>query len=343
MSKLAKPQASKPATIKDVANAVGLSIATVSRALSNPSMLNAATLERVSRAIDELGYRPNLTARNLKTNETRLTMVVVPSLSPFFLEFFHGAEQAARERGYSVLVGHTDRDPDRERGFIDQVNSRRADGMVLVSSMDMATLSAGSHRLPPIVIALDIAPDTDLPNVRVDHAAAAAEATKHLLSLGHRRIAHIAGAAASPMTMHRLEGFQRALAAYGVPYDPQLCVQGAFTVESGEQAMEALLARTAAPTAVFAANDEMAIGAIRALRRAGLKVPQDVSVIGFDDQLIAALYEPPLSTVRIPTFEIGYLAMTKLIRMMAGERIEDSTVLPCQLVIRHSTLKLADA
>jgi LacI family repressor for deo operon, udp, cdd, tsx, nupC, and nupG len=337
------PLGGKPATIKDVAEAVGLSIATVSRALSNPSMLNATTLERVSKAIDELGYRPNLTARNLKTNETRLVMVVVPSLSPFFLELFRGAEQAARETGYSVLVGHTERDPDRERGFIDQVNSRRADGMVLVSSMDRAVLSKGAHRLPPIVIALDIGPDNDLPNVRVDHAAAAAEITSHLLALGHRRIAHIAGASVSPMTMHRLEGFQRALAAYGVAYDPQLCVQGAFTMESGEQAMDALLADTAAPTAVFAANDEMAVGAIRALRRAGLRVPQDVSVVGFDDQRIAALYEPPLSTVRIPTFDIGYLSMRKLTQILAGETVAEDTMLPCEMILRQSTLPLAGA
>jgi len=331
------PTSGKPATIKDVAEAVGLSIATVSRALSNPGMLNASTLERVSKAIDELGYRPNLTARNLKTNETRLVMLVVPSLSPFFLEFFRGAEQAAAETGYSVLVGHTERDPDRERGFIDQVNSRRADGIVLISSMDMALLSKGSRRLPPIVLAIDTSPDADLPSVRVDHAAAAAEATAHLLSLGHRRIAHLIGATASPMSAHRLEGYQRALAAAGVAFDPDLCVQGAFTVESGEQAMEALLAKTAAPTAVFAANDEMAIGAIRALRRAGLRVPQDVSVMGFDDQRIAALYEPALSTVKIPTFEIGYLSMKKLTRLLAGETVERETLLPCQLLVRQST------
>ncbi|OJU10089.1 MAG: hypothetical protein BGN86_06100 [Caulobacterales bacterium 68-7] len=328
----------KPATIKDVAEAVGLSIATVSRALSNPSMLNAATLERVSKAIDELGYRPNLTARNLKTNETRLIIVTAPSLSPFFLEFFRGAEQAARETNYSVLIGHTERDPVRERGFVDQVNSRRADGMVLVSSMGLATLSEGARRLPPMVIALDIGPDNDLPNVRVDHAAAAAEATEHLLSLGHRRIAHIKGAEFSPMTAHRLEGFQRALAAHGVPFDPTLVAQGAFTMESGEQAMESLLAAGPPPTAVFAANDEMAVGAIRALRRAGLRTPQDVSVVGFDDQRIAALYEPPLTTVRIPTFEIGYLSVKKLTRMLAGEAAELETVLPCQLIIRQSTL-----
>lgn len=338
MKRSVTPQAGRPVTIKHVAEAVGLSISTVSRALSNPGVLNAETLARVSKAIDELGYRPNLTARNLKTNETRLVMVVAPSLSPFFLEFFRGAEQAARENGYSVLVGHTGRDPERERGFIEQVDSRRADGMVLVSSLSIASHSKGRGGLPPIVVALDISPDTDLPNVRVDNAAAAAEATAYLLSLGHRRIAHIAGAVVSPLTLHRMEGYRRALAEHGLAFDPGLCAEGDFTMESGEQAMDGLLAAGPPPTAVFAANDEMAVGAIRALRRAGLRVPQDVSVMGIDDQRIAALYEPPLSTVHLPTFDIGYLSMIKLTRLLAGGSVDAETVLPCRLVVRQSTL-----
>jgi LacI family repressor for deo operon, udp, cdd, tsx, nupC, and nupG len=220
------------------------------------------------------------------------------------------------------------------------VNSRRADGLILVTSVDQQALLAGMRRLPPMILALDVTAGAELPTVRVDHAAAAAQATDYLIGLGHRRIAHIAGAAASAMTIHRLEGFQRALEQRGVPVDPLLCAQGAFTVESGEQAMNEILARTAPPTAVFAANDEMAVGAIRALRRAGLSVPQDVSVLGFDDQRIAALYEPALTTVRIPTYEIGYRSMIELSRSLAGEPVDADVILPCQLIVRDSARAL---
>ena len=330
----------RPATIKDVAKAVGLSIATVSRAISHPHLLSKSTLARVHAAVEELGYRPNVTAQNLKWNNTRLVVVVVPSLSPFFLDFFRGAEQGARETGYSVLVGHTDRELAREADFIDQVNSRRADGLILVTSADQQALLGQARRLPPMILALDVTAGTDLPAVRVDHAAAAAQATEYLLGLGHRRIAHIAGAKASAMTAHRLEGFQRALAERGVAFDPAFCAQGAFTVDSGEQAMERILSRGPPPTAVFAANDEMAVGAVRALRRAGLSVPGDVSVLGFDDQRIAALYEPALTTVRIPTYEIGYRSMIELARSLAGKTVEADVILPCQLVIRDSARAL---
>jgi LacI family repressor for deo operon, udp, cdd, tsx, nupC, and nupG len=326
----------RPATIRDVAAAVGLSIATVSRAISNPSLLNSQTLERVEKAIAELGYRPNLTARNLRYRETRLIMVVVPSLSPFFLEFFRGAEQAANETGYNVLVGHTDRDPVRELAFIDQVRSRRADGIVLVTSADLTALGEGSEDLPPTVVALDINAGSGLPTVRVDHTAAAEMATAYLLNLGHTRIAHIAGAQGSGMATHRLEGYQHALVAHGVDYDPALVLQGDFTVESGEQAMESFLTRAAPPTAVFAANDEMAVGAIRALRAHGFDVPRDVSVLGFDDQRIAGIYDPPLTTVRIPTFEIGYRSTLELARLLSGEAIPPDVVLDCELIVRGS-------
>lgn len=330
-------QTNRPATIREVAAAVGLSIATISRAISNPSLVNAQTLEKVEKAIAELGYRPNLTARNLRYRETRLIMVVVPSLSPFFLEFFRGAEQAARETGYSVLVGHTGRDPMREVGFIHQVKSRRADGLVLVTSADLTALSLDVDDLPPIVMALDINAGSGLPTVRVDHTAAAEMATKYLLDLGHRRIVHIAGPLRSGMATHRLEGYKAALEAHGVACDPQLCLQGDFTVESGEEAMEAFLANAPPPTAVFAANDEMAVGAIRVLRARGLKVPQDVSVLGFDDQRIAGIYDPPISTVRIPTFEIGYRSTLELAQLLSGQVIAPDIVLACELVVRDST------
>lgn len=321
-------------TITDVAQSLGVSIATVSRALTKPELLSEETRARVLEGIDRLGYQPNLLARDLRTRESRVAFVVVPSLSPFFLEVFRGVEKAATKTGYTVLMGHTDRDAAREHVFFDQVESRRADGIILVTSSHASALAERKSRMPPVVAALEQIEDRPLPVVRIDHRAAAAEATRHLLDLGHRRIAHITGPLSSPMSVHRLEGFQDAM---GEAYDPALRIEGAFTVQSGEQAMQTLLALSPRPTAVFAANDEMAIGAVAATKAAGLRVPHDISVIGFDDQRIATLYDPPLTTVHIPTAEIGYRSMLMLERVLGDSLTERDIVLPTRIVVRATT------
>jgi LacI family repressor for deo operon, udp, cdd, tsx, nupC, and nupG len=235
------------------------------------------------------------------------------------------------------MVGHTDRQGEREVAFVDRVRSRRADGVILATSVDSGGMHTARGNTPPVVVALDECGVGHLPSVCVDHEAAAFAATSHLLDLGHRRIAHIAGAQGSSMSQHRLRGFRRALAAAGAPFEPQLLFQGDFTVEAGERAMERFLTIPRRPTAVFAANDEMALGALRACRRAGLKVPRDLSVVGFDDQRIAALTEPALTTVGVPTMALGRQAMLQLGRILSGETVEQKLVLPTALALRAST------
>lgn len=336
-----RPATIRPATIRDVARAAGLSIATVSRALNRPELLNEDTRRIVNEAVARLDYRPSVAAKRLRGNRTDLILVVVPSLSPFFLDIFAGVEAAAERAGFSVLVGHTDRNSARERLFVDQVGASRADGIILVTSVDLPTLT-GMGWLPPTVVALDVDGGGGLPMVRVDHVAGAEDATNILLNLGHTRVAHILGPERSGMTRHRLEGYQRALAAHGLNVNPDYCVRGDFTVESGVAAINALLALPSPPTAVFAANDQMAIGAIRGLRRRGLQVPRDMSIFGFDDERIAALCDPPLSTVRIPTFEIGRTAMEQMLRLLEGAGMEHDLVLPTELVIRDTAAPAPD-
>jgi LacI family repressor for deo operon, udp, cdd, tsx, nupC, and nupG len=332
-----QPARLRPATIKDVARDLGLSVATVSRALTKPKMLRPATIARVREAVERLGYRPNLVAQNLKTRTTGIVYVIVPSLSPFFLEIFRGTERAAQEGGYSVVMGHTDRHPDREGEFFDQVACGRADGVLLVSTAEAEAIVNHKRQLPPTVVVLEAVEGQVFPTVRVDHRKAAMEATNHLIALGHRRIAHITGPARSPMANHRREGYLAALAAADIKAGEESCVPGEFTVASGEAAMASLLARPKPPTAVFSANDEMAIGAIRAIKSAGLRVPQDISIMGFDDQRIAGIYDPPLSTVHLPTFDLGYNAMVKLRCILAEESYEEELVLNTTLVQRGTT------
>jgi LacI family repressor for deo operon, udp, cdd, tsx, nupC, and nupG len=331
------PFARRPATIKDVARELDISVATVSRALSKPHLLRPATVQRVREAVDRLGYRPNLVAQNLKLGSTRIIYVVIPSLSPFFLEIFRGIERAALELGYSAMIGHTGRDPAREGEYFDQVACGRADGVMLLSSARVETPAPHQHQLPPTVAVLEAAEGQDFPSVRVDHIQAAMQATNHLIELGHRRIAHITGNARAPMAVHRRQGFIAAMQAAGLKNAEENCVPGEFTPEAGQSAMEILLARPQLPTAVFAANDEIAIGAIRAIRAAGLKVPEDISVIGYDDQRLGRIYDPPLTTVHVPTFDLGYQAMVKMRRILAREDFEHDALLPTHVVKRATT------
>ena len=333
-------QPGRSATLRDVAAACGMSISTVSRALRTPGLLNAETLTVVRAAIAKLDYRPSIMAQTLRGDRTRLVLVVVPSLSPFFLEIFRGAEDAAARADYSVLVGHTDRDPAREHHLVEQAAAGRADGVILVTSVDLPSRSAAPST-PPIVIALDVGSDTALPTVRVDHVAAAAEATRYLIEIGHRAIAHISGPPTSGMSGHRIEGYRQALHEAGIAFDPALCVDGGFTVESGFAAIARLLALPKRPTAIFAANDQSAIGAAQGLRSAGLDVPGDMALFGFDDERIAALYDPPLSTVRIPTFDIGFRAMEQMLCILDGETVERDVVLETELAVRQSAMPLA--
>ena len=330
------PSPRRPATIKDVARELDISVATVSRAMSKPHLLRPATVARVREAVERLGYRPNLVAQNLKLGSTRIIYVVMPAMSLFFFDVFRGIERAALELGYSVVAAHTGRDPVREGEYFDQVACGRADGVLLVSSARLATKPPHQHQFPPTVAVLEADEGREFPTVRVDHVAAARMATEHLIQLGHRRIAHISGNSLAPMAEHRRHGFETAMAAAGL--DP-LVIPGEFSPESGQAAMETLLARPDAPTAVFASSDEIAVGAIRAIRAAGLSVPHDISMMGYEDQRLSRIYDPQITTVHVPTFDIGYQAMMKLRQILAREPYDHDTLLPTHIVVRSTTAR----
>ena len=330
-------RAAAPATIRDVASELGMSVATVSRALSQPELLRPETRERVLSVVAKLGYRPNVLARSLRRGQTHAIVLVVPKLSPFFLEIFAGAEEAAQTAGLAVLLGNSDGKLEREEAYFDQVMSGRADGIILLTGALPPAYAEGKRAIPPMVAVLERLPGYDAPVVRIDHRTASAEVTKHLIDLGHRRIAHIAGSKAAGSSEHRLAGYKDALSAAGIPFDDALVVQGSFSMQSGADAMETLLALDEPPTGVFAGNDEMAFGAVKAARAHGLSVPQDLSMVGFDDQTTAAFYNPPLTTIHTPCREIGRQATQELIEQIAGREVTREVVLPTKLVVRDST------
>jgi LacI family transcriptional regulator, repressor for deo operon, udp, cdd, tsx, nupC, and nupG len=330
-------RAHEPATIRDVALQLGVSVATVSRALSRPDMLRQETRERVLAAVAALGYRPNLLARGLRRGRTHAILVIAPNLSPFFLEILAGIEEVAREAGFAVLLGNSGGDHQREEACFDQVATVRADGVILLTGSVPKAFARGTRQLPPLVAVLEGPSDHSVPLIRTDHRVGAREASRHLIELGHTRIAHISGSRHVPSTAQRLQGYRDALKAANLPCTADLVHTGDFTMPAGAAGMDALLNSSSPPTAVLCGNDEMAFGAVQALHRRGLSVPSDVSIVGFDDLNMAAFYNPPLTTVHIPRHDIGRRAAAELIELLAGRAVTREAVLPTRLMIREST------
>ncbi|OCP02684.1 MULTISPECIES: LacI family DNA-binding transcriptional regulator [unclassified Ensifer] len=327
--------------IKDIAERAGVSVATVSRALSGSSLVTDETRKRIHELARELNYRPNVSARNLRTRRSMSVLLVVRDVgNPFYLDILKGVEATAREAGYAVLMGNTENDPDREVEYFNMLRDGHADGMILMTgklpaqqpgeSVDFSSL--------PVVVALEMIETAGFPHVQIDNIAAARHAVEHLIALGHRRIAHIAGPLPELMATHRRDGYRAAMDAAGLSIPDGYEVRGDYLLETGETCVAQLFALSEPPTAIFAANDEMAYGAIHALRRLGHDVPGDVSVVGFDDLYLSKAFYPPLTTVSQPRADIGRTAMSLLLNILSGEDIAAPTVvLPTALSVRGST------
>ena len=328
-------------SIRDVSRFAGVSVATVSRALRNPEKVADATRARVLEAVRAVDYRPNMMARNFRSRQAFAIVVLAPDIAnPFFARVVRGIEQVAQKGGYAVLLGDTQGRPEREAEYLNLVRSRQADGVIQLSArIDPVALSRlwSDGATPAIVNACECAETGFCPRIRIDNAAAARTMTEHLIGLGHRSIGVVTGPPASPLTRDRLAGHREALAAAGLAYDPALTVEGDFSLQSGFDAAGRFLEAAHRPTAIFCFNDEMAIGAIRGLRVAGLRTPRDMSVAGFDDIDFARFADPPLTTVAQPMEELGRAAMALLLEILGGGRPSSETrILPTALVVRDS-------
>ncbi|WP_193161993.1 LacI family DNA-binding transcriptional regulator [Microbulbifer hainanensis] len=333
-------------SIKEVARIAGVSTATVSRYLNSPEHVREKTRKKVQEAIRSTGYAPNTLARNFRRGKTSLVVVVLPSVGdPFFEGVMRGIWRVADAEGYSILIRETQFNTHEFDDYSEIVFSKQADGIILLASTSPFTSGPAERaghgdRLPPIVIGCEtVAPQlSQFPSVRVDNAAAAAEATAHLVQLGHRRIGFIAGLQASLLTRDREQGYRQAMAEAGLPVADEWIVEGRQTLDGARAAARQLLALSPRPTAIFCANDEMAMGAMHEIRRAGLRIPQDISVIGFDDIRYAEILDPPLTTVAQPTEEIGEHTMRRLCRAIDGGDIgAEPEIVPHRLVVREST------
>ena len=328
------------ATMKDVAQLAGVSTATVSRALMNPEKVSVSTRKRVETAVLEAGYSPNTLARNLRRNESKTIITIVPDIcDPYFAEIIRGIEDAAVENDYLVLLGDSGQQKKRESSFVNLVFTKQADGMLLLGTDHPFDVSKAEQKnLPPMVMACEFAPELELPTVHIDNLTSAFEAVNYLAQLGHKRIAQISGPTSATLCQFRQQGYQQALRRAGVTMNPAYSTVGDFTFEAGAQAVRQLLALPEQPTAIFCHNDAMAIGAIQEAKKLGLRVPHDLSIVGFDDIQFAQYCDPPLTTISQPRYEIGRQAMLMMLDLLKGNDVQaGSRLLEAKLVIRGST------
>ncbi len=329
-------------TINDVARRAGVTAATVSYVVTGKDGVGDETRTRVQAAIEELGYRPNLVARGLVRRRTyTLALLLVTITNPFYAEVAAEIERIAREHGYHLVLCNTYHDAAIGRAYLDELAGRMVDGLLVMSgSLDVSDLLTVIPRVAPAVLVQTDggAPAPTLPCVEVDVCCAGKLAACHLMELGHRRVAVIAQL---PAHQPRLDGYHGALATAGLDLPAAAVREGDSTVESGYRAAGALLAHGSRPTAIFATNDLMALGAMEAALDGGLRVPHDVSIVGLDDIALGAHVRPALTTVAIPKRQLAMEATELLLRDIA--RTGHDTTAPASrvvhpyLVIRHST------
>jgi LacI family transcriptional regulator len=330
----------KAPTMKDVAEIVGVSAQTVSAVINNKPGITDETRARVLEAIQQLGYRPYSVARSLRTGQTRtLALIVSDIANPSFATMASAAEDYAHEFGYSLTVHNAHDDIEREASYIQAATQRWIDGVLFVSAEDQMTSLDTLRNAGIPSIAIDRIPEHYTgPSVTLENVKAGRLAANHMLDLGHTCIAHISGPLRLRLARERLAGFQQAIQARGLELGACVIREGDWECESGCQAMAQILTFRPRATAVFAANDRMAIGAMHALHEAGLRVPDDVSVIGLDDIEVAAYQTPALTTVRQSFAELATRAIQLLLEIIEGRQpAQTQIVIEPVLVERQST------
>ncbi len=337
-----------PVTLRDVAVRAGVHPATVSRAL-NPEtriLVSEDTARRVLDAAAELGYSPNPVARSLRTRRSHTVGVLIPDLNnPLFPPIVRGLEDRLAVDGYVALIGNTDSDDQRERMVFDQMRARHVDGLVLATARLRHPLLAEASRADlPVVLINRLAQDYSFPSVSVDNERGVRMAVGHLASLGHRRIAHIAGPQEMSTGLSRYRGFVTAMESGGLPVDSdQVVFAKSFTVEEGLRCSRLLLERGTGCTAIAAGNDMLAVGCYAALDEAGLSCPEDISVVGFNDMPFIDRLRPPLTTIRFPHYQVGTEAAQLLLERIAEHAGPVKILyLAPELVVRGSTARARD-
>jgi DNA-binding LacI/PurR family transcriptional regulator len=326
-------------SIKDIAKVAKVSHSTVSRALRDSPLISDETKARIQRIAQEMGYSPSAIARSLATKRTQtLGLVVTTIADPFVAEVVRGIEERALDEGYSVILCQSQADPEREIAAVEILQEKRVDAIIITASR------VGSLYLPlleklavPIVLINNQQEGRYIYSVGTDNIQGGRLAVRYLLELGHTRLGYITGPEWAVASKQRLEGACQALREQGVNVDPTLIVQGDGRAGGGEKAMCRLLSHPTPPTAVFCYNDMTAIGAMRAVQQAGLRVPEDISIVGYDDVAFATYVTPPLTTIRQRKYEMGAQATEIALALLNGKKnIAEHVLVPGELIVRES-------
>jgi len=324
-------------TISDVARTAGVSVATVSRVLNQSEKVRTETRERVLRVIERLQYSPDASAKALRSRRTNLIGVVIPDVSSiYYLELLKGIENTAIESNYNLIICDAQNSSDRENEYMKMLAGRRLDGFIVINSLlpDDKLGRLAEQGFPMVLIGREL-PGGQVSSIMVSNLTGACEAMEHLIGHGHKRIAYLRGML-HPDDEERFAAYRQTLSRHGMVFDSQLVERGHFTEEGGARALQRLLNR-AKFTALFAGNDEMAIGAMEKARQMGLDVPGDLAVVGFDNIRLARHVSPGLTTADMPKYQLGAAAAEKLLAAMANDHIAyEKVVLRTELVVRQS-------
>lgn len=328
-------------TIRDVASRAGVAPITVSRVINDSDYVSQETRERVETAIEELGYVPNMLGPSLRFKQTMtLALVLTDITNPFWTTVARGVEDVAQASGYSIILCNTDESEAKQEQYLNMLLRRRIDGILLVPvrSVPEPVLAIQKQDIPVVILDRQI-PGLEVDIVRADSEDGAYQLTEHLLSLGHRQITMLAGPQTVSTAVDRVAGFRRALAEAGMPDSAAKIFWGSFTIDSGREMAEQALAGSEKPTAFFAGNNFVAIGAIQALRQEGLRVPEDIALVTVDDIPPSLSIDPFLTVAAQPALEMGHQAARLLLARVTGALDGECqhTVLPTQLIIRASS------
>lgn len=331
--------------IADVAREANVSVATVSRVLNKKGSVRPETSERVYKAIEKLSFEPNMSARNLRRNETRVILIVAPNITnPYYAHILAGIGDEASKSGYSALIYNTGGDEAREKAGMDMLKRRRADGAILLaSSIDSMWIKEYADKYP-IVQCSEYVLELDLPRVSIDNYKATRDVMEYIISLGHKRIATISSSNNYISTVLRLQGYKDSLERHGfeVCEDYIALANADYSFKSGKAAAFKLLQQKDRPTAIFCISDTIALGAITAAKELGLRVPEDLTVIGFDDVDDTTMFHPYITTIAQPCYELGRESFKILHACMNnGKEMNKKVVLPHEFIIRESSAPIS--
>jgi len=332
------------ARIKEVARLAAVSTATVSRALTSPHRVSPATRARVLDAVAKVGYVPNPAARSLRSRKSHMVLVAVPDLSNiFFSQVLRGIEEELFAAGYGMIVGDLNGSIDKEQHFAAFAAGGQVDGVMLLNG-HLFRQSGEPGAAPadcgvPLVALCEAIEGADIPQIEVDNRAGACRMTEYLAELGHHAIGYVCGPPTNVLEKERFAGFREGLARAGRALDAAFVWPGDYKLDSGVAVARRIIASERRPTAVFCSSDEMAIGLVRGLASAGLRVPDDISVAGFDDIEFAEMAGPPLTTIRQPRRELGRNGAAALLELLRGRAPSPRIRLETELIVRASTAR----